>query len=127
MFICEENLKKFQQSGSCPVRNVADRFGDKWSLLILLILGEAGTRRFSEIKSTIGEISQKMLSSTLQKLEADGLVSRKVYPQVPPRTEYTLTERGEGLVPIIMDLVGWAAKNLDAIMESRASYRRERN
>ena len=68
----------------CPIRHIVDRFGDKWSLLVLYNLHTSGCLRFSEIHRRTADISQKMLTSTLRKLEQDGLLSRKVYPEVPP-------------------------------------------
>jgi DNA-binding HxlR family transcriptional regulator len=117
-----ENLKKFELIDDCPVRNVLDRIGDKWSILVITILGESGTLRFNEINAVIGTISQKMLATTLKTLEADGLISRKIYPQVPPRVEYTLTERGESLLPAMAGLVAWALEHMPAIKASREEY-----
>ena len=118
----KENLKKFELIDDCPVRNVLDRIGDKWSILVITILGESGTLRFNEINAVIGTISQKMLATTLKTLEADGLISRKIYPQVPPRVEYTLTERGESLLPAMAGLVAWALEHMPAIKASREEY-----
>jgi len=118
----KENLKKYEGISDCPVRDVLDRVGDKWSILVITILGEEGTLRFNEINAVIGTISQKMLTVTLKTLEADGLVSRKVYPQVPPRVEYTLTERGSSLLPAMTQLIDWALQHMPAIKASRAAY-----
>ena len=118
----KENLKKFEMIDDCPVRGVLDRVGDKWSILVVTILGESGTLRFNELNAVIGTISQKMLTVTLKTLEADGLVSRKIYPQVPPRVEYSLTPLGESLLPAMSLLVDWALKNMPAIKASRAEY-----
>ena len=96
--------------------------GDKWSILIISILGERGTLRFNELNQQIGNISQKMLTVTLKTLEADGLVSRKMYPQIPPKVEYTLTPLGESLLPFIASLTNWALQNMPAILASRAKY-----
>ena len=103
----------------CPIRHIVDRFGDKWSLLVLYNLHTSGCLRFSEIHRRTADISQKMLTSTLRKLEQDGLLSRKVYPEVPPRVEYALTPRGESLMPHLTALIGWAEENFDAILEDR--------
>ena len=121
-FMVKENLKKYEGISDCPVRDVLDRVGDKWSILVITILGEEGTLRFNEINAVIGTISQKMLTVTLKTLEADGLVSRKVYPQVPPRVEYTLTERGSSLLPAMTQLIDWALQHMPAIKASRAAY-----
>lgn len=118
----KDNLKKYVVADDCPVRNVLDRVGDKWSILVISILGEAGTLRFNELSAVIGTISQKMLTVTLKTLEADGLVSRKIYPQVPPRVEYTLTPLGESLLPAMSLLVNWALENMPAIKASREEY-----
>jgi DNA-binding HxlR family transcriptional regulator len=118
----KENLKKFEVAGDCPVRDVLDRIGDKWSILVISILGESGTLRFNEIDTIIGTISQKMLAVTLKTLEADGLISRKIYPQVPPRVEYTLTKLGESLLPAMSGLVNWAWENMVTIKASRQEY-----
>jgi len=118
----KENLKKFEMIDDCPVRNILDRVGDKWSILVITILGESGTLRFNELNAVIGTISQKMLTVTLKTLEADGLISRKIYPQVPPRVEYSLTPLGESLLPAMSLLVDWALKNMPAIKASRAEY-----
>ena len=95
----------------CPIRHIVDRFGDKWSLLVLYNLHTSGCLRFSEIHRRTADISQKMLTSTLRKLGQDGLLSRKVYPEVPPR--------GESLMPHLTALIGWAEENFDAILEDR--------
>jgi len=118
----EKNLKKYGEAAGCPIRNVVDRIGDKWSVLILLILAEGEVMRFNEIHKWIGTISQKMLTVTLKTLEADGLVLRTVYPQIPPKVEYRLTSRGASLIPHLHGLVGWAAENLADIRESRRSF-----
>lgn len=116
----KNKLKTFSDRDNCPIRNVLDRFGDKWSILVLLMLGKQGeAMRFNEIMQVIGDISQKMLTVTLRTLEADGLVSRKHYPEIPPRVEYALTELGRSLLPHIDGLTGWAIKNMDAISKTR--------
>lgn len=107
---------------NCPVRSVLDRFGDKWSILILLILGEKEKMRFNELNKEIGDISQKMLTVTLRTLEADGLVKRTIYPQIPPRVEYEITELGNSLVPHVLRLSDWAVENIGAIQTSREAF-----
>jgi DNA-binding HxlR family transcriptional regulator len=108
---------------NCPVRKVLDRFGDKWSLLILLILGKKETLRFTEINKAIGpDISQKMLTATLRTLEADGFIKRTIYPEIPPKVEYTITALGKSLVPLIDKLEKWAKLNMPAIEKSRKKY-----
>lgn len=107
----------------CPIRNVLSRIGDRWTLLILLALQDCSTPlRFKELCKTIPDVSQKMLASTLKDLEADDLVSRTAYIEVPPRVEYALTERGKSLMPLLNQLVSWSVDNMSEIMESRKRY-----
>ena len=106
----------------CPVRNVIARFGNKWALLVILILSENKVLRFSELKKMLPDVSSRMLSSTLRTLEADGLVSRKVYPEVPPKVEYSLTETGLSLVPFIVQLTEWAQKHMKSIVKHREEF-----
>ena len=107
----------------CPVRNVLSRIGDRWSLLVLLALHEkAKAMRFSDLCRAIPDVSQKMLTSTLRKLEADDLLSRTIYPEVPPRVEYKLTKRGKTLIPLLNQLVDWSLDNMDAIIRHREIY-----
>lgn len=106
----------------CPVRNVIARFGNKWALLVILILSENKVLRFSKLKKMIPDVSSRMLSSTLRTLEADGLVSRKVYPEVPPKVEYSLTETGLSLVPFIVQLTEWAQKHMKSIVKHREEF-----
>lgn len=115
-------LKKYSNADNCPVRNVIDRIGDKWSVLILMVLEEGEILRFNEIFNSIQTISQKMLTVTLKTLEADGLVSRTVYPQIPPKVEYQLTPRGKSLLPHLHGLVNWAQSNMEDIRESRLFF-----
>ena len=117
-----ENLKIFAEAETCPARNVLDRFGDKWSTLVILVLNEEEKLRFNELHKVIGDISQKMLTVTLRNLEADGLASRKVYPEIPPRVEYKLTPLRKSLVPHISSLLKWADQNFSSIMASRSKY-----
>ncbi len=106
----------------CPIRNILARFGDKWSLLVIMTLREEDKLRFNELQKSIRTISQKMLTVTLRTLEADGLVSRKIYPEIPPRVEYKLTELGRSLVPHVSALATWAEENQAAILESRMKF-----
>ena len=98
------------------------RFGNKWAILVLLILQEESCLRFNQLRKMMPDISSKVLSSTLQVLEADGLVRRTVYPEVPPRVEYAVTEMGQSLMPIIEDLTQWASSNMPTIMNHREQY-----
>ena len=106
----------------CPIRNVLSRIGDKWSMLVLFTLERHGTMRFNSLKLYIPDISKKMLSTALKVLEADGLVSRRVYAEVPPRVEYCLTERGLSLIPLLNSLIDWAAENMENILKDRNDY-----
>ena len=106
----------------CPVRNVLNRVGDKWSMLVLFTLESTPTIRFKELQRNIPDISQKMLTTTLKTLEADGLIIRKAYPEIPPRVEYELTSRGKSLLPLIDNLLSWASTNMDGIMHSRETF-----
>lgn len=115
----KELFKKYGDFENCPVRNVVDRIGDKWSVLVLMTLNDGGVLRFHEVFNAIRTISQKMLSVTLKSLEADGLISRTVYPQIPPKVEYRLTERGKSLIPHLHALISWASENMNDIKESR--------
>ena len=94
---------------ACPIRNVISRFGDKWSMLVLFMLhrSETGILRFNELRRHMTDCSQKMLSATLKNLEQSHLVHRVVYPEVPPRVEYSLTDTGKSLMPAIMALIEW--------------------
>ena len=105
----------------CPIRNVLDRIGDQWSLLVLLTL-ERGTHRFTELQREIGDISKRMLADTLRKLERDGFVSRKVYASVPPKVEYQLCPLGKSLAAQLRPLVKWANANHDKVREARKVY-----
>lgn len=119
----KKNLEKYSDTANCPVRNVVSRFGDKWSLLVLGILGEVEVLRFNELHRSIGDVSQKMLTSTLRTLETDGLVRRTIYPEVPPRVEYAITPLGKSLIPRIQHLAEWAMDNMENIQEAREKYR----
>lgn len=103
----------------CPIRNILARIGDKWTMLVLLTLDAQGTMRFNDIYRAIPDISQKMLTATLKVLVEDGLVSRTLYAAVPPKVEYTLTDRGRSLLPHLNSLIGWAIENFDEILKSR--------
>jgi DNA-binding HxlR family transcriptional regulator len=115
-------IEKDAHHDFCPVRDILDRFGDKWSLLSILRLGYSGKMRFNELKGKIDGISQRMLTVTLRSLERDGLVSRHIYAEVPPRVEYELTQLGKGLLNQIWELAQWAAGNKDEIQTSRKTY-----
>ena len=107
----QENLKKYTHIEDCPIRNIISRFSGKWTMLVLCILAENPSTRFNAIGKAIPDISPKVLSDTLRNLESDGLVCRKVYAEIPPRVEYSLTSLGESLMPLIQNLVAWATEN----------------
>ncbi|WP_304582800.1 helix-turn-helix domain-containing protein [uncultured Alistipes sp.] len=109
----------------CPIRNVLARLGDKWSLLVIYTLDRSPSMRFGELLRALPDISQKMLTVTLRMLEEDGLVTRSVYPEIPPRVEYALTERARSLLPHVNALIGWAAENMEAILADRQRVRSE--
>jgi DNA-binding HxlR family transcriptional regulator len=108
-------------SGDCPTRRVLDRIGDKWATLIIMLLQD-GTMRFSELQHSIGGISQKMLTQSLRNLERDGLISRSVYAEVPPRVEYRLTPLGETLCAPIAAIVGWSEEHIGEVTAAQAVY-----
>ncbi len=116
---------KSPPSENCPIRNLLCRLGEKWSMLVMISLNANGVMRFSDLQRSIGDISGRMLTVTLRSLEADGLVARKIYPEVPPRVEYVLTASGASLMPHLDGLVGWALENLPVIVESRNSFKAE--
>ena len=119
-------MRKKEESGSiiemCPVRNVIARFGSKWAILTLLVIGGQGVVRFNELNRLIPDISSRVLSSTLRTLEADGLIDRKVYAGVPPKVEYRLTAVGKSLLPIIQQLTEWALTNMNSVMQHRMEF-----
>ncbi len=105
----------------CPMRDVLDRIGDKWSVLVVRLLSD-GPRRFSELRRAIDGISQRMLTLTLRQLERDGLVTRTVHASVPPRVDYALTEVGETLRAPLNALAEWSEAHRGYITRSRAAY-----
>lgn len=109
----------------CPVRNVIARFGNKWALLVLLVISENEPIRYNELGRKIPDISSRVLSNTLRTLEADGLIKRTFYQEVPPRVEYSLTDTGKSLIPIILELTEWAQKNMKTIIEHRNKTQQE--
>lgn len=110
----------------CPIRNILTRISDKWSILVLFTLNQSELMRFNALQKNIPDISQKMLTVTLRTLEEDGFVKRQVYAEVPPRVEYSLTDRAISLLPHIDSLVVWAKENMDAILNDRKYYSRLR-
>ena len=106
---------------NCPVRDVLDRIGDKWSMLILVTLA-SGAHRFSAVQRAVSDISKRMLAQTLRDLERDGLVARTVFPTKPPAVEYQLTPLGKTLLDPLAVLVQWADQSHAAIKEARQAY-----
>lgn len=112
----------------CPIRNILSRISDRWSMLILITLdGKQQPMRYSDILAAIPDISQKMLMVALKNLEADGLVERHAYAEIPPRVEYSITERAQSLMPHINNLIDWALDNLADILNDRKKYSSNRN
>ena len=104
------------------VRDIIGAVADKWTMLILETLEAHGTMRFTELGHKVGEISQKMLTKTLRRMEADGLVTRKVHPVVPPHVDYTLTEMGRGLGAAFCSVWIWAETHHDEIEQARTAF-----
>ncbi len=115
--VCPTNLLHAQ----CPTRLVLELVADKWTILVFHFLTQ-GTKRYRELQREVGGISQKMLTQTLRQMEEDGLVSRMVFPEVPPRTEYTLTPLGHSLREPLAGLSAWAIQHLGEIQAARQAY-----
>jgi len=107
------------QNTFCPIRDIISRLSDKWSILIILGLGGFGTLRFNELKNKIDGVSQRMLTLTLKNLEGDGIVSRTVHPEIPPRVEYRLTQLGVSLLQQFSSFTDWAVTHTDEISANR--------
>ena len=108
--------------GDCrPISEILSRVGDKWSVLVIAMLGD-GSLRFGELKKRIGGISQKMLTSTLRGLERDGFVTRTVYPTIPPRVDYELTRLGRDLLVPVKALTAWAQENQARVEVARLRF-----
>lgn len=118
---CTEDAFQWDTREDCDVRQILDRIGDKWSLLVIALLDNRKLR-FTELKKTIDGISQRMLTVTLRQLERDGLVKRTVHPVVPPRVDYELTPLGVTLHDTIQSLVTWTEKHQNEIAAARATY-----
>ena len=113
--------RRVEDTQACAIRDLLDRLGDKWSLLVVELLGE-GTQRFTELRREIDGISQRMLTLTLRRLERDGLVHRTVHPVVPPRVDYGLTPLGETLLDAVAPLVTWTREHRYEIAAARAGF-----
>ncbi len=103
----------------CPVRNLLDQIGDRWSMLVLAALA-GGPKRFSALARAVPDISKRMLTQTLRRLETDGFVHRDVQPTVPPSVTYSLTPLGESFAAPLLGLVEWAEANFSAVLDARA-------
>ncbi|WP_298282191.1 helix-turn-helix domain-containing protein [Acidocella sp.] len=108
-------------AGACPVRDVLDRVGDKWSSIIIGLLS-AGPRRFGELRRMIPDISQRMLTQSLRTLQRDGFLRRTVLPTSPPGTEYELTELGHAFTGPLYALISWAHENHGQVRAARAAF-----
>lgn len=105
----------------CPIRNVLARVGDKWSLLVLYTLQHREPVRFKELQRQIPDISQKSLTQTLRTLEEDGFVTREVFPEVPPRVEYSITPRALSFFSLVENMINWAKENMEEIIKDRTN------
>ncbi|MGN6550840.1 MAG: winged helix-turn-helix transcriptional regulator [Pararhizobium sp.] len=103
------------------VSQILSRVGDKWSVLVVMMLS-GGPQRFGQLRKRIGGISQKMLTTTLRGLERDGLITRTIFPTIPPRVDYELTDLGRDLTVPVIELGEWARKNQDRIEAARAAF-----
>jgi DNA-binding HxlR family transcriptional regulator len=117
---CQHQLK-WSYDPQCPVRDVLDRIGDKWSTLVLVTLSN-GPHRFSAVQRAIPDISKRMLTQTFRDLERDGLIARQVFPTKPPSVEYRLTPLGETILEPLTVLVRWADRSHAAIKNARLAY-----
>lgn len=106
----------------CPVRDILARVSDKWSMHTIIMLGNAEKLRFTELKKNIDGISQRMLTVTLRALEEDGFLTREVFPEIPPRVEYRLTDLGRSLLKQLIHLSDWANENMDTVLKQRKRF-----
>ncbi len=110
------------QKKLCPVKDIMASYSDKWTMYTVLLLGQHQKMRFNELRCNINGISQRMLTVTLRALEEDGIISRTIYPEIPPRVEYQLTELGESLLKQLLQLATWAEENVGGILKARKKY-----
>jgi len=114
-------MKEYADPSLCPVRNVLDQLGDKWSVLIITALAHR-PYRFGELRREIADISQRMLTQTLRDLQSDGLIAREVFPTTPPSVEYRLSPMGRSFLVPLSAMVDWAFANFGAIKEARVEF-----
>lgn len=110
----------------CPVKDIMATYGDKWSMYTILLLGQHQKLRFNELRSAVSGISQRMLAVTLRSLEQDGIISRTLHPEIPPRVEYQLTELGESLLKQLLSFASWAETNFNEILQARKKYQKQK-
>ena len=118
----ERNFDKNELYPDCPIRNILNRISDKWTLLVLYTLNGHESMRYRDLSAELPDISQKMLALTLRTLETDGFVERKVFAEVPPRVEYSLTPRAHSLFPIVNQLIQWAKDHMEEILLDRTRH-----
>ena len=128
---CEKKIKDFFETASpgsiklCPVREILHTLSDKWSIMVMLSLGHHKMLRFNELKNNIEGISQKMLTVTVRTLEQHGLIVRKVYAQIPPKVEYTVTEIGQEFLQHLIVMLDWACINMETISRIKKKKMKE--
>jgi DNA-binding HxlR family transcriptional regulator len=105
----------------CPTRRVLDRVGDKWTVLLVLLLSE-GPLRFSRLRASLGRVAPKVLTESLRRMERDGLVTREIFAEVPPRVEYSLTDLGRSLIEPISIISDWAEIHVNRIAAAQDAY-----
>ncbi len=103
----------------CPIRNVLAHVCGKWSLLVIYVMCQNAPIRFNALNRAIPDISQKVLTSTLRSLETDGFITRQVYAEVPPKVEYSLTDRARSFMPLVENMIAWAQDNMAGILKDR--------
>ena len=103
----------------CHIRNVLSHICGKWSLLVIYVMRQRDSIRFNALHRAIPDISQKVLTSTLRSLETDGFITRQVYAEVPPRVEYSLTDRARSFIPLVESMIAWAQNNMAGILKDR--------
>lgn len=118
----KDHFSDVKQTNDCPITDVLSRISDKWTMHAIIILGKTDKLRFTELKNEIHGISQRMLTVTLRTLEEDGLVTRTIYAQIPPKVEYELTDLGRSLLVQLIGLSQWANDNMVHVFRAREEY-----